>query len=568
MGVYKQFCWKFLALAATFSAVTAGFNILADPYEVWHVGMTKGFNMLAPQAEEVERLQKPLDFMRLKEKPEVVFIGTSQILYALDMEKFQEMSGKSAYNFALRGGSMYEQRRVLEHVLANDANLQEIYIGLGFANFVSCEHRPYLGLGPEFKAEDEQYGKTCLTLENLGRTVFSWQTMTDGTGKILDNAINKWEHPYYMASGKVYDDNVERYVEKSSWEFTRTLALMERECSYRGCELAPEALGELETMLELCQQRGIKVHLFICPVHARMMEALAANWAEYEEWKRALVKLAPVLDFSGYNEITTSPAKGGLVAEDTNPYFWDVMHMKTQVGNEVLAVLAGQAAAEKAGGVLLTPKNIEEHLQGQKAGLEAWEQAHPDSVAEVRYYGGFSEIMPRELDGARADGKGVLDIRQAGRDEPRLDNKWLIVLAKAGRDNNLHITLTRQDRLFLRGLRPRTEEIPRQMYAVLEGSGGARCYALAEAIRFELAEPISSQTGNGSYSAISKALRTDLANPTGSQTREGSGFVLNTPVWDVPEGTYRLSFAEVYESGRVLEFETLVTVEVLAKGGK
>ena len=545
MGLYKKFCLKFLASVLAISAGVAAFNIIVDPYEFWNVYRAQGFNMLSTRAEELERLQKPLDFLMLKEKPETVFIGTSQMIYAMDMEEYKALSGKSAYNFSLRGGTMYEQRRVLEHVLANDDKLKDVYIGIVYANFISCSHHRHQKVAGEFAEEDEQYGKTYVNLDSLGKTLFSWNAVKDSVNKILDNHKNQWEHPYYMPSGKVYDDNVDSFVQRSNWEFTRTLALMKREGNYRDCQLAQDSFDELAYMMELCRERGVEVHLFICPVHAQLMEALAADWDVYEDWKRAIVKMAPVMDFSGYNELTMSPVKPGFVAEDTNPYFWDVMHMKTSVGNGILACLLGQATPEESHGQLLTPQNIEEHLAGLRAKRDAWAQAHPDNVEMIRYFGGFSDLVPTDLQAAKAADKGMLAVRLAGKDEPIENNKWRIGLVRLDKDAPFRIELTQDDRVFVQGIRFSSLGALKNMYALLESEQGHRYYALTEPTR-----------------------DVQVADFMNSHIYDENGFVLNAPVWDLPTGTYALSFVEVYEDGSVRLAEKLGTVEVKEPAGE
>lgn len=75
--MYKKFCFAFTGLALLLSILTTAFTVLVDPYEVWGLCRRVGFNMSSPKAEEVERLHKPLAFLRLEPKPETVFIGNS-----------------------------------------------------------------------------------------------------------------------------------------------------------------------------------------------------------------------------------------------------------------------------------------------------------------------------------------------------------------------------------------------------------------------------------------------------------------------------------------------------------
>ena len=234
--MYKKFILLFAAFAAAGFLLTGAVNILVDPYGIWGLHRVVGFNMLSPQAEKVERLVKPIEFLRLDHMPHTVFLGTSQVMYAFDMDTYKQMTGHDAYNFGVRGASLHEQRCFLEHMLAVDENLQHVYLGLSFSNFI---HGQYFSADVEPKSFldiSEQLGEKHITWDSLARTVFSFAALRESKAKILANMQKRWTHPYYTASGKPYDDNLLEFCKKDHWYFDRTLILLERDGIYRGAD--------------------------------------------------------------------------------------------------------------------------------------------------------------------------------------------------------------------------------------------------------------------------------------------------------------------------------------------
>ncbi|GFZ91240.1 hypothetical protein [Okeania sp. KiyG1] len=73
----------------------------------------------------------------------------------------------------------------------------------------------------------------------------------------------------------------------------------------------------------MCQENNIKLILFISPSHATQWEAIRATgeWSTFEEWKREVVKITPVFDFSGYNTITTEPIHNDMENYRDNSHY-------------------------------------------------------------------------------------------------------------------------------------------------------------------------------------------------------------------------------------------------------
>ena len=73
-------------------------------------------------------------------------------------------------------------------------------------------------------------------------------------------------------------------------------------------------MNDLRSVIDICRQRGIKLKLFISPCHATEWEVIrdAGFWRVFEQWKRGIVAMASVCDFSGYNSITIEPISNNM----------------------------------------------------------------------------------------------------------------------------------------------------------------------------------------------------------------------------------------------------------------
>lgn len=538
--VYRKFCFAFAAISIVALLLFAAFNIIVNPYDMWGYGKIRGFNIYSAKAEAIDRMQKPVAFLNLAAKPEAVFIGTSQCLYSLDMDFYKQLTSKEAYNFSLRGATMYEQRRSLEHIIANDDKLKEVYIGIVFEDFVDGEYYPLLKEEVSFEDNEEQYGRAYMTPQNFVRSALSWDAFKESVKKIADNCKHGYVHPFFMESGKVYDEHLMSYFQENQWKFNRTMAMMGRNGNYRRAKLNQESIDELKKILGLCQENGIEYHLFICPVHARQMELLAANWNAYEEWKREITAISPVMDFSGYNDITMSDSRPGVVDVDTNPYFWDVMHMNSRLGNRLIAALLGKDESPDGFGVMVTKENVDHNLAELKQGRELWEAKHPENIEEVRYYSGFSDMEPMDLREKKAIyANDSLIVERIGHEKIDKYNDWRTYFVKKGKGKQFGLQLPKEERIFVQGLRHKSAYELKNMYAILEREQGHRYYAMTEQMNIDAAR---------------LSLDSSLA--------DFEEFYLKIPMWDIPPGEYKLSFVEVSAEGNIYQTDELGVVEV------
>jgi hypothetical protein len=102
-------------------------------------------------------------------------------------------------------------------------------------------------------------------------------------------------------------------------------------------------------------------------------------WSAFEDWKRQVVKITPIWDFSGYNSITSEP-----ISDDMQNYL-ESSHYQEHIGNLVLNRMLNHEINKVPGdfGTLVTVENIEPQLAKIRAGREKWAKQNPDMVKLV-----------------------------------------------------------------------------------------------------------------------------------------------------------------------------------------
>ena len=517
--MYKKFIFGFAGSVFILMIGIGIVNLIVDPYNIWRLYQRVGFNQWSPKAEDLDRLIQPIVFRRVQ--PKALFLGTSQVIWGIEPSEYTRLTGDSAYNLAMLGASVYEIRRMLEHAIALDDNLHEVFVCVNFELFAANAEHPIAEKKTAF--DEEQIGKWFITWDNIAKTLFSWQALKDSIDTVRDNKIHHYECTYYMPTGRWHDDSIERYCQNRKWQFNASMAIMARANYYfENMQIDERCMGEMKRIVDLCNEHGLKLTVYTMPSHARSMQLYADAWPVYEEWMRRMVEIVPVMNFSGYNDMTMSEAELGLLTKDSNPYFWDSHHANSYVGNLVLAVLAGEQIVSPIMGTLVTQDNVEAWLAAFEAGRIHWEKQHPESVEEIRYYKGFSRIEPMALQGRTP---------MRGQSVVRLDPESGV--------ERLSISLPHSAALDLTGERLTPINASKTMYALLEREDGTCYYAMAEPI---LSPAIASFMHNKKY--------------------EMNGFRILEPLREVEVGRYNLCLIEVVENGLVYQSDSLAVIEI------
>lgn len=147
----------------------------------------------------------------------------------------------------------------------------------------------------------------------------------------------------------------------------------------------------LEAVLAGLEATGSTTRLVIYPYHAeiRLIQARLGLAGLFDDWRRMIVAMAArhpgveVWDFSGIGPevLEAIPAPGDRQTHLRN--FWEAGHFKRELGDRVVARAMGEAGADSAFGLRLTPDNIDRALADDSRKLQALLATPSPLLAEV-----------------------------------------------------------------------------------------------------------------------------------------------------------------------------------------
>lgn len=367
MKEYQHFCLSLLLTTGCLSVGITVFNALVDPYGVLNSPDLSVTEEKVLKGKGHTRLFKAVDIKRMK--PMAILLGTSRAERGLDPKHPVFADNQPAYNLALPGANQYEVMRYFEHAIANQPDLKQVVIGIDF--FMFNQFNPNK---PDFS--EHRLEKTRITPADVFNTTFSIDAMRSSLLTVVSNIGNFGSESYRYDGAWIVPSN-----QNSETTLRRMLAADLRE-TYDDYQLSPEALDHFREIIETCRQRNIDVKVFISPTHATQREAVrvAGLWSAFENWKREIVKITPVWDFSGYNSITAE-----AISHEMENYL-DSSHYTQEVGNLVLNRLFdyNNESVPADFGVWITPQNVEAHLRQIRTDRQRWASQNPEAVKLVQ----------------------------------------------------------------------------------------------------------------------------------------------------------------------------------------
>jgi hypothetical protein len=377
--------------------------------------------------------------------PKTILLGTSTALRL--SPDHPALTIQPAYNLALPGAKMYDIKSYFEDTLANQPDLKQVVIGIDFFSFGGPEKK-ITPVTPEKKIKppitEVRKNKYSISLQELVKITFSIDTLKASLKKILANSVpskqiytikpQKIEHsPKSSPENSKFNSlnlnfninvnegkkQVKRTANKKNKDRKKTVNRQEKKpikkavkkkvnkafipyknnkklndfrrvivlywsekTLYKNYHLSQEELDNLKEIIDICKQRKISIKIFFSPVHAAQLEAIhtAGLWPVFEEWKRQVVKMTPAWDFSGYSSITTEPIN------DQMENFVDSVHYQDKIADLILNRLYNyhKERVPPNFGPLITPANIESHLNKIRAERQAWLKTKPAAVKFVQ----------------------------------------------------------------------------------------------------------------------------------------------------------------------------------------
>ena len=354
---YKRFWLVYFASLVVVLGLVATINIIIDPYQYFFTNKILGLNLIKPEYEKYLMLSKAAEAKHIKAR--IVLLGSSRVMSGLSPSNPIFKNSETVYNLGLPGTNMYQSLQYFKHTLYFQKNIERVIIGLDFFMF-----NEYLANLDNF--EETRLGKK-LVFRDLLNTSLSIDAL-QASLTTIDANLNL--------------DRASKLQEPTVKRFRRWLTnFLDFKGFYKTYSLSQQQLDNFKYVIDLCQENNIDYQVFISPTHATQYEAidLAGLWSTFEDWKRELVKITPIWDFSGYNSITTE-----TISESMKNYI-DNSHYSHYTGNLLLnKIFVDETnSIPQDFGVLVNASNLESHLQQIKLDRQQWRENNPLEVELV-----------------------------------------------------------------------------------------------------------------------------------------------------------------------------------------
>jgi hypothetical protein len=386
------------AFSASLIAFTLGvFTLVIDPYGLYghfqQIGLNQQKEGVRSKIRFVKALELPL------RTPQTLIMGSSRVHDAMNPMHPLLQEYAPVYNLGVDMNRIHETLLLLRHATEN-AKIKRVVIGLDFFMFNSLVTK-----NPDF---DEHLIGRRVQISDYLPTVFSSAAVQDAWVTAQTSHLQPLRREFlpngFRPQAFYLLKNHPAIHYYTNWIFLTPKP--QGTIYYSKMALNEAVFEDFEALLKLCAQNGIDVHLYINPAHCHLDgEGIRAvgKWAMFENWKRRITSIAyqhhvPLWDFSGYNSVTTEKVESPM------KYYWDSSHFTEIVSDWIIKRIFDKSEEVPSDfGVLLSPQNIESHLELIKASREKYIRSNKLEMDRIQAdY--FAIINGAPLDANRAKG--------------------------------------------------------------------------------------------------------------------------------------------------------------------
>ena len=360
----KIFFSSFIVITLLLLCSVSIFCWIVDPYGVFRDPAINSLYRNKPERFKHERLFKAIELTKIK--PTIIFLGSSRAAVGLDPDYFEK--GNNVYNLALPASNIYEQKRYLQHAFLTTKNIKKVLIGIDYFSFDD-----HYKTKPDFK--EYRIGKTYIASMDIARLLLTKDAIVSSVKTVELNNMKPYFDSYYK--GRETDQLLVemRGSNTTEMEFCSQLSGFQR--TYKKFKLSASRMQDFREIVDLCRLNGVELQVFISPAHALNWDLMSEEgiWNNFEKWKRDIVDVVPVWDFSGYNSVTTERISNKM----TN--YWDSSHYKKEVGNLILNRIYDKGSVTPADfGVFITRDNIAKHIESENNKRTVWKRENDKAI--------------------------------------------------------------------------------------------------------------------------------------------------------------------------------------------
>jgi hypothetical protein len=316
---------------------------------------------------------------------DTLLLGNSRVLTGLSPT--HPAIPQPAYNLAISASNIYECLRYLEHA-GSYHTPKLVLFGIDQWMF-DADALPEVDFSEERLAVDAALRPQQHRLPpDLAASLFSTSAVRDSVLSLL-NRDRQVRYPNGMrdeALMRPYLNPAHVLSENARWRQD----MKAKPFDLRLKDGTNPQFEALATLVRYCVERGIRLVLFINPLHAEILDMGLADGRTYREWMRELLACVEtnargaatppeVWDFCGFNAITTEAFPEPGDTQNHMRYFWEISHFRQEIGDEMLAVMLAGKKSDL--GERVTSATLDAHYARLETEHQQWRAAAKTTTA-------------------------------------------------------------------------------------------------------------------------------------------------------------------------------------------
>lgn len=403
----------FLAAAALLLVVAlAGFNLAVDPYLLFGMGRTPGFNAVKPAVGTHEYLIKTYQASRVQAR--TVILGSSRPDIGLDPQSSAWPAAyRPVYNLSRVSSDVDTDLLFLRHLMATNGQKVRTRTVVVSVDFVSYLVVPRAASKPGADTELSEAESRLAVLRdgtpNPGRrlqvlrdqvlSLLSLDAVLDSVRTVI--ASQSPPRSDVRDDGKLSEGFMRAWAQDGGMalmfrqKFANTVARYASPLRVLAGTSGGDGLADIQAMADFAKAEDLTLVLVIQPVHVSWLEMLdfLGYWGAYEQWKRELTRRVAALnstgadvslwDFGGYDRYSTERIPDAGDRATPMQWYWDPVHYSVRLGELILRRVLGTGDNDEFG-IPLTPDNVDHRLAEVRAARERYRLTHPDQVTRFK----------------------------------------------------------------------------------------------------------------------------------------------------------------------------------------
>ncbi len=339
----------FLCLFITLTIIGA-FNWFVDPYGMYWSPVIERVN--ANKVESGTRTRVTKKHVISKVKPNIVFIGNSRIEMGINPGN-PVIKNRAVYNYGIPGLSLQAQFQNAYNQLSHNDNLEIMLLSIDYLDFLYNEVTLAQPLPPEAQVFSINSSDSLESLKEQLPLVLSLDSTISSVRTVYgQNAIKSsitrlgYNDAKSFISTMQFEGKRPLFKQKLEQLIARLDGKGFRHKSPKWKTLDSN-IQALQNLLQLADQKGVDLKLFINPYHYSYLHLLSdmGYWHDFKDWKKTLatsLEKDDIYDFSILSNYTLEQVELNRPHQQMK-WFWEPAHYKSELGDLMLAVMLSDA---------------------------------------------------------------------------------------------------------------------------------------------------------------------------------------------------------------------------------